>query len=273
MTGVEGFGVGGFHQGYPYLFKPEASQSKPEEVVETVVPPHDSSGKLSEEAVQRDRLAQQKVFNQCPINGDPPPPLSKSFLKNMHLHNKVESAPMVTRLRESPPAKEEYQQYLIDLHWGLYEAEKLFENTDFKGKNQLNFHPFFRAEKLARDIENLNQEAVLPNKATTLHPIHYQKLAQTTPYLLVAHLSLRYLAILHGGQQRAERLQKDWGKQTPVELYSFDQNSKDSIQELNRQLDAFGKVLSPGERARFDEEILTAWYFAGDIVGINVRPT
>ena len=98
----------------------------------------------------------------------------------------------------------------------------------------------------------------------------YIKISKTNPKLLLAHLGLRYYAILHGGQDRAERLRKIWENTFSLNLYTFKKEGG-ALRNLSSAIDTFGKGLSQDEYQAFEKEMKLAWAFAGDCLNHDVR--
>lgn len=90
--------------------------------------------------------------------------------------------------------------------------------------------------------------------------------------MLIPHAAMRYYALLHGGQSRAERLTQSWGTDYSHCIYDFNGSPKDLIGKLSAQLDSFGKQLSNGEYLYFEKEVIIAWIYAGELVGVDIRP-
>lgn len=214
-----------------------------------------SSGTLDESLVRADRLRKMQTK------------LSSSFYGNMKLHQAVESAPFVVNLREnpgSPAVKTAYKQYLVDLHAILSALET---RIDTELADAIDLKEFYRADRLAADSRDF--PGPMPERANVSKEqiAHFEQLA---PKLLVAHAAMRYFAILHGGQQRAERLKGVWGADAPMSLYAFGKTPSELIELLKRKLDALGETLDPEERQDFEAEIITAWIFTGQLLGVEV---
>lgn len=229
----------------------------------------DKSRKLHEEriaAVEKESLPKTVLERKS---------LSKVLLNdNQALHQAVESAPLVNRLKQKTATKEEYLQYLVNLRYGIAVLEPyLKENSVLPWMKPLDFKPYFRLEALKKDIEAMGIKKPLPcilcieNK----HLQHLDDLQSKKPYLLVAHAAIRYLAILFGGQQRAERLKVMWEGTKALNLYQFKEKTEVLRKKLMENLDTFGNNLSDEQYKSFLVEIKTAWEFAGDILNHNIR--
>ena len=198
--------------------------------------------------------------------------LSEVFLGDSLLHNAVEASPFVKKLRANQASKEEYMQYLVNLRFGLEHLEHFLVQLSLHPLlDAFQFEPLYRLKALNRDI---NESGVRPCDPSKLvvdhHQRHFRKLHDERPYLLVAHAAMRYLAILFGGQYRAERLKTMW-KGAPVHLYAFSEDPGALREKFLEQLNAFGDRLSDKEYRDFLEEIKIAWEFAGDILGNDIR--
>lgn len=196
--------------------------------------------------------------------------LTPLFFKNQPLHTAVENSPFVKELRENPN-KESYLKYLLYLYDDMKVLEGHLKTVDFKGKELFDFDPYFRSEKLLKDILAFNG-IISPSQPTlNEHVTHFNALANEAPFLLIAHAAMRYYAILFGGQSRSERLKKVWGDETSLTLYEFPMPPQQMIRKLSDMLNAFGATLSDEEWSRFDREVITAWIFSGDILEVDIR--
>lgn len=194
------------------------------------------------------------------------PPLSTLFYGNKELHKAVENSDFVTQLRESPD-REQYRLYLCRLHGGMKVAEDILAKSSIEG-----WSPFFRTTHLEQDIASFGGYSEAEEPCIESHAAHMKEVGEKNPKLLLAHLALRYFAILHGGQQRAERLRGAWGDDASLKLYEFGEDSRSVLKKLMEALASVGSSLTDDEFAAFEAEIKTAWLFAGDCVGTDIRP-
>lgn len=201
-------------------------------------------------------------------------PLSQILLGDTKLHDAVEKSPFVVKLRENRATKEEYMQYLVNLKYGLQTLETyLDELAGRTWMKPLNLKPLYRLESLHRDIKELGVKPCKPSQLVLEqnHMKHFMDLNNERPHLLVAHAAMRYLAILFGGQLRAERLKTMWGESAPLHLYQFSRDPHTLCGEFLQQLDAFGEKLYKLKYQQFLAEIKIAWEFAGDILDNDIR--
>lgn len=214
------------------------------------------------------------VFNGNSTTFHEPLPLSKVLLEETTLHKAVEGSSFVMRLREQSATKEEYMQYLVNIFWGLEALEDALKKAQHDPVIQsFQFEKLYRLEALSQDIEHLKAKLCPPSDQVRQfdHPGYFRKLSRTNPHLLIAHAAVRYLAILFGGQFRAKRLETLWDGNAPTNLYTFSEDVHILRTDFLEKIDAFGKGLKPKQYEEFLHEIQTAWEFAGDIVGVNVR--
>ncbi len=244
--------------------------SEPQEY--PVVNASPSLGTLDPRLQQEERM--RKKIEEQRAN----PPIERQPLSLMMgdkiLHDAVESSPFVRRLRTNEASKDEYMQYLINLRYGLVALEPaLAAHASMPWMAGLHFEPLFRLKALNQDIQKLGVPACEPSPLVVQydHNRYFNGLRVRAPYLLVAHAAMRYLAILFGGQLRAQRLCKMWGEDTPIHLYQF--SDPDTLRDtFLRELDLFGSRLTPVQYRVFLAEMQTAWAFAGDILDNDIRP-
>jgi heme oxygenase len=189
-------------------------------------------------------------------------------------HKAVENSPFVLKLKSKEATKEEYVQYLSRLYDDLYVMESLISSISKDPHlNKLNFTPLIRSENIAKDLRLFTDEeaAVSDKNIGSGHHERFVELSLEKPYLLAAHLSVRYLAVLYGGQMRANRLKRMWGEETPLNLYRFDEDPKTIRTTFMEELNQFGEGLSDEEYKIFVNELRISWEFAGDIVGSDIR--
>ncbi|MBA2728091.1 MAG: biliverdin-producing heme oxygenase [Parachlamydiaceae bacterium] len=191
------------------------------------------------------------------------PKLSSLFYKNMHLHKAVEASPFVEELKNFP-TKEAYVAYLNRLKIGFEIIEPALKGLGIK------LEPFFRLTALNQDIKEMGTIDIQKmNDHIGEHKPHLEYLRDYKPHALIAHVALRYYALLHGGQTRSERLSQHWG--TAITLYSFENDAKTMLNRLNTALNEYGEKLTFQQFKDVEEEVITAWVFAGDVVLKDVR--
>ncbi len=95
-------------------------------------------------------------------------------------------------------------------------------------------------------------------------------LARRAPVLLAAHASVRYLAVLFGGQHRLRRLREMWGPAVPSASYEFAGPVAETRAAFCRQANQFYALLGPVTRRAFYDELITAWEFAAHTLGGDV---
>jgi heme oxygenase len=200
-------------------------------------------------------------------------PLSKILLHDLQeLHDLVEGSPLVVRMRESEPSRSDYISYLVNVYSDISVVEQhLRRHGDDPRLCCLDLEPLYRAEALEHDIVALAAPRAEPLPCIQYHRAYFDVIASHAPYLLVAHAAVRYLGLLFGGQQRRERLYGHWGDAGTYRLYEFSRAPKELIPALMRELDRFYENLDELERARFYNELITAWEFAGDLLENNIR--
>jgi heme oxygenase len=241
-------GIGTPHNNGYFAVPVETTTSQTNEPNHT----YTSSSTISPQIIHADQARQASVFK-----------LSSAFHGNRELHKAVEESPFVKELRATP-TKEAYVDYLVHIKCGLEIIEQALSTWP-----KIDLSSFFRLTALDADITALGGQ-VRPVKPVIQQQVeHFRSHSQSKPHLLVAHAAMRYYALLFGGQQRRERLEKVW--EEAVQLYIFEEDSKTMLTRLSDALNSYGATLTSDEIQEFHDEIQLAWVFTGDIVGTDIR--
>jgi len=198
-------------------------------------------------------------------SGSMPPTLSSLFYnKHKDLHRELVNCRFVLDLKENPN-KEKYTGFLQRVKADLLIFEPALEKLQ-----NINLKPFFRLASLQEDIKILDIENTQEDHPHSKeHQQHLTYLADYKPHALLAHAGVRYYGFLHGGQQRRERLEKEWG--IPLKLYAFEKDPKQMVQDLTDVLNEYAKTLTDQQFKEIENELATALVFAGDTLLIDLR--
>jgi heme oxygenase len=201
---------------------------------------------------------------------DPGPALSHCLMHgHRDLHDAVERSHFVQALRADRASRQDYVGYLVNVLHDLDIVEPIVEAAPYP-VNTIDFTRVARREAIRSDIAAFGQGA-RPTDVVLTHRAHLERIAAEAPSLLIPHVALRYLAVMFGGRMRAERLKRMWGADTPLRMYEFDGDPKEIKDAFLAQLDAFDERLDGALRARLRRELVTAWEFAGDLLGEDIR--
>jgi heme oxygenase len=202
---------------------------------------------------------------------DPGPALSHCLMyDHRDLHDAVERSRFVRALRADQVSREEYVGYLVNVLHDLEIVEPIVAAAPYP-VDLIDFTRVARCEAIRSDIAAFGFD-VRPSDVIRMHRAHFERLAGEMEALLVPHAALRYLAVMFGGRMRAERLKRQWGAETPLRMYSFAGDPGKIKEEFLAQLDTFDQRLDASVRARLRRELVTAWEFAGDLLGEDIRP-
>lgn len=213
---------------------------------------------MSETTTPQAELDQGATFSHCLMHD------------HRDLHAAVEGSRFVRALRADEATRQDYAAYLVNVLHDLEIIEPVLETAP-SPLDGIDFSRVARREALRSDIAAFGFE-LRPSEAVRTHRAALERLAREAPALLVPHAALRYLAVMFGGRMRAERLKRMWGPETPLRLYEFDGDPTQIKDTFLAELNAFDQRLDSAMRARLRQELVTAWEFAGDMLGEDVRP-
>lgn len=126
-----------------------------------------------------------------------------------------------------------------------------------------------RTEAIRKDIEAMGPVEPPSDLVRRFgHKEHLEKI-RNRPALLLAHLSVHYLGFLSGGLILAPKYAAHFGEQA-VHLYRFPGQMAHLLQQ--QFLNEMGDAIEGADQAEFDSEVQTAWEFACDLFGRDIRP-
>lgn len=183
------------------------------------------------------------------------------------LHKALEGSPFMSSILQRTVTKEAYAQYLVNIRHDFQILERLISAT-YPG---LQLNPLFRCAALDADIHSCGQTDLPTYKLASTHKAHYENLARELPDGLLAHFRVHYLALLYGGVFLKKALERIWDHQAPIKLYQFEGESKTLATHYEKVIDDYCATLTTSTFNRVVEEHKTAWFFAGDIIGYEIR--
>ena len=169
----------------------------------------------------------------------------------MQVHKTTESSSFIQQLFKGDCSVENYKYYL----WALHEIYQSLETAidslkDHKTINQLYFPELFRVKALKQDLQDWDSHELtnIPSsiqQATKNYCQRIQQIAETQPELLVAHIYVRYLGDLSGGQILKKVLPKNFKRDQGFAFYEFPYMDTQQVKnDFRNQLDAIGETNS-----------------------------
>ena len=112
------------------------------------------------------------------------------------LHTDAESCKFSQLLISGHISEYEYALYLSN----LYLIYRTLEHSINQIEHEYDFVPLFRTDRIAYDLQELNDES-LPTLPSTIEYVSYlKKLSGLDPSKLLAHMYVRHFGDLYGGQ-------------------------------------------------------------------------
>jgi heme oxygenase len=129
-------------------------------------------------------------------------------------HQEVESTPFASKLARGELIDKEYVGYLIALKAIYSQLEKeLTANDQMKAlKNFVTdeFKVLYRTEAIEKDLEAFGAKEELPVAGVQEYVDHIKEISHAKPHLLIAHIYIRYMGDLFGGQMIKKTLEPLW---------------------------------------------------------------
>lgn len=167
----------------------------------------------------------------------------------MVAHKNAETSTFMKQLFKGECSKESYQFYL----WALHEVYQTLEQSIEYLKtheviNKLYFPQLFRLQTLKNDLDEWHfpTDCNVPlsvRDAVKLYCDRIDQLSKEQPELLIAHIYVRYLGDLSGGQMLKKVLPKNFNKQNGFNFYDFPNLDAEQTKiEFRKRLDEIGKM-------------------------------
>lgn len=172
-------------------------------------------------------------------------PLAKLLGKNTaQVHHQLEGTSFGRKWSKGTISETEYVMYLADLYCIYYEMERQLESWGHVScLSSLQIKGLYRTEALKKDMNYFN----VPFNAAGAASQDYQKrlwiCGNQKPHLLIAHIWVRYMGDLFGGQMAKKNIEERWPGGTA--FYEYDQLKQDNqITEPARFVAPFRKILN-----------------------------
>lgn len=182
----------------------------------------------------------------------------------MAAHKNAETSSFMKLLFKGDCSKESYQHYL----WALHEVYQTLESVIDKLKdhsviNKVYFPNLFRLQTLKNDLQewgfSLNEE--IPEtvqQAVKLYCERITHLDKERPELLTAHIYVRYLGDLSGGQMLKKVLPKNFNREIGFSFYDFSNiDANQTKNEFRQRLDEIGEMSDSLSKEICEEAILS----------------
>lgn len=126
-----------------------------------------------------------------------------------------------------------------------------------------------RAAAIRQDIEAMGPAEPPSHLVHQFQHREHLESIRDRPALLLAHLSVHYLGFLSGGLMLAPKYASHFGEEA-VHLYRFPGQQPHLLQQ--QFLNEMAKAIEGADQGEFDREVQTAWEFACDLFGRDIRP-
>lgn len=144
-------------------------------------------------------------------------------------HSMAQNTAFVTGFFKGLANRQSYGALLKSLCFVYDAMEKAMDETDESRVQQLDLSALRRAASLKRDLQyfygSVDLSNVQPSSAASIYVARIEQVAETKPYLLIAHQYTRYLGDLFGGQMMGGMASSSLGLSDGdgTAFYKFDQ--------------------------------------------------
>jgi heme oxygenase len=178
-------------------------------------------------------------------------------------HQEVESTPFMAKLARGELLDKEYVGYLIALK-GIYSQleKELAANNQMKALENFvtdEFKVLYRTTAIEKDLEAFGVKDEAPVAGVQEYVDHLKEISHAKPHLLIAHVYIRYLGDLFGGQMIKKKLEPLWPDKVAFYHYPapLDKRPMMFVKEFKEMLD--GALESEREMEEVVGEALWAY--------------
>lgn len=181
-------------------------------------------------------------------------------------HRLIERMPFVSTLLSKKLSADKYREYLIDLYF-VYSAleEELEIQQNHHMIQQFSCLHLNRKSKILQDLQHFSCFKISSHhetKATKAYVKRIRWCSENYPYLLIAHMYVRYMGDLSGGQILKKRLSKTFDANA-LSFFEFEEDCKQMKQSFRSILDSL--ALEEGKMVKLIEEANIAFKLSGKI--------
>lgn len=164
--------------------------------------------------------------------------------KTKDAHEKLEGTSFGEKWSEGTISQTEYVMYLADLYSIYCELERQLEICgNIAYLEPLQIKGLYRTEALKKDMEYFNVPLGAAGAASQEYQKHLWVVGNKNPHLLIAHVWVRYMGDLFGGQMAKKNIEKLWPD--GIAFYEYEQLKNDyEIKRPSSFVTTFRKILN-----------------------------
>ena len=155
-------------------------------------------------------------------------------------HSIAQNTQFVSGFFKGLADRESYKALITSLYFVYQAMEKAMDSSEEEGVKTLDYPTLRRLESLEKDMdyfygEKWQDDTIEPSPAAKAYVARIQEIAETKPYLMIAHQYTRYLGDLFGGQMMGGMASRSLSLENGdgTAFYTFDDipSTKDFITE------------------------------------------